>query len=135
MSEANRQCGKQPDAKSQTKVTEFTIDRSKWGRGCGDGILLSPDDGKMCCLGFYALACGVSPSSINNQGFPSDVAALPGEMDWLFRAFSDESVTPAEEQIASTNDKENLLAKDREKKIREHFATRGIKVKFTGRTK
>lgn len=48
------------------KPTQFTIKRSRWGRGTGNGSLLKPSNGLLCCLGFYALACGATESQIVN---------------------------------------------------------------------
>jgi len=48
------------------KATEFTVVRSKWFRGNHRGsMLLRPTDGRMCCMGFYALACGATEDQIS----------------------------------------------------------------------
>lgn len=43
---------------------ELVIDRSKWVRGPNGHSCLLNDDGKMCCLGFLALADGMLPEEI-----------------------------------------------------------------------
>jgi hypothetical protein len=51
---------------------DFTIKRSLWLRGEGStkSRLLRESDGKMCCLGQYALACGLSRSQIEGCEAP-----------------------------------------------------------------
>lgn len=53
----------------------FTIDRKTWlrGEGLDASRLLRPSDGKMCCLGSFALACGLSPEDIRDKAEPSQV--------------------------------------------------------------
>jgi hypothetical protein len=65
---------------------KLTIDRKKWLRGTGDSFLLSPRDGKMCCLGFYALACGLTENDIRDQLTPVGVYKQHDKRmpEWLF---------------------------------------------------
>lgn len=63
------------------KITELVIDRSKWKRGspCSQDTYLLDEDGKMCCLGFYALACGADKESIRNKSEPDGLDfEIPG---------------------------------------------------------
>lgn len=47
------------------KPKEFTIDRRKWLRGKGKEFSkLLRSNGEMCCVGFYAKACGLSDNAI-----------------------------------------------------------------------
>jgi hypothetical protein len=60
----------------------LTIERSKWRRGgtnsaeemerLGETNLLN-EKGLMCCLGFDAIACGISPAHILNKPNPAGV--------------------------------------------------------------
>lgn len=52
---------------------KLTIKRSQWLRGEGPEAsrLLRPNDGMMCCLGFYCLSRGYSPSEIVNHESPA----------------------------------------------------------------
>lgn len=50
---------------------DFVITLEDWGRG--DVYLLLEGSGKMCCLGFVSLQCGVSKRRIQNEGEPEDV--------------------------------------------------------------
>jgi len=57
-------------------LKEFTIDRSVWllpETSLEDSSLLA-DDGKMCCLGQYANACGVKDRYIKNVSSFEDLA-------------------------------------------------------------
>lgn len=51
---------------------KLVIDRSKWLQGEASvvSMLLRPQDGKMCCLGFYCLALGAPEKSINRVHTP-----------------------------------------------------------------
>lgn len=54
-------------------IQQFTIDYRRWIHGNSkfseiNSCLLREDDGKMCCLGFYALANGVRPDKILGVG-------------------------------------------------------------------
>lgn len=63
----------------------LTIVRSQWYRGHRFGsYLLRAADGKMCCLGFDAIACGLDKEMIEQIGNPYEVVvdwhdALPPE--------------------------------------------------------
>lgn len=57
-------------------LKEFTIDRSVWllpETSLEDSSLLA-DDGKMCCLGQYAKACGIKDRYIKNVSTFEDLA-------------------------------------------------------------
>ena len=53
-------------------VKSFTISRSKWLRGTNDTCLLNAE-GKMCCLGFYALACFLQEKDIFERFTPEEI--------------------------------------------------------------
>lgn len=68
-------------------LKSFTIDYKKWGRGS-----LLDANGKMCCLGFCAMAAGLGKGNIFDVGLPS---GLPDEEverfpEFLF-SYDDES--------------------------------------------
>lgn len=68
---------------------KLVIDRSIWLRGEGneDSYLLRNTDNKMCCLGIYLEACGVSRERLGGIPTPSELANLdvevPKEAEWL----------------------------------------------------
>jgi hypothetical protein len=67
-----------------TTPTKLVIDRKRWLRGEGDrtSFLLRPSDGKMCCLGFFGLACGIPASLLD--GVPAPQSVLRSEWPaWL----------------------------------------------------
>lgn len=57
-------------------MLKLIIKRSKWLRGETeeDSQLLSPNTGKMCCLGFLARQCGYTAKDIKGILTPEDVA-------------------------------------------------------------
>lgn len=68
---------KQKEKKVVKDVKSFVVDRSKWLRGEGfdDSCLLTTGN-RMCCLGFYAEACGLDRKTIRNIQSPSGVVQL-----------------------------------------------------------
>jgi len=66
-------------------MKKLIIDRSRWLRGSeGSSALLvrvMDEDPQMCCLGFHALACGLSEKEIENQPYPSSLDTYPES--WL----------------------------------------------------
>lgn len=58
---------------SELERVKVTIERSRWLRGEGstESALLREKDGKMCCLGFVAIALGRTPEQIKGQSSPT----------------------------------------------------------------
>lgn len=118
------------------KVKDYlTIDRSKWrtgkenfgSTGEGDTELLN-EDGFMCCLGFRCEQMGIPKDLLLYKGTPAsisnyDIPDLVDEQGWNL---------PFCTMAMDLND-ENMPRKDREKAIKEHFATKDIIVIFTGK--
>lgn len=118
------------------------IDRSKWRTGGdhsdnttgkGDTQLLNKQ-GFMCCLGFRCNQMGIPKKHLLQQGVPSHLADLYDIPDlisgddydgWEDTKFTDEAVR--------INDDEYITSKEREKAIKEHFATIGVIVQFKGK--
>jgi hypothetical protein len=132
------------DSAASKKVTEFTIDRSKWCRGQGSTIskLLNAETGKMCCLGFYACVIGFKPEEIAGIGSP-DVG--PPEFikawrekesaNWLFKSDSSFGVSDERSLACSDlmldNDSTSYTSEAiREEDIARTFAQNGVIVKF-----
>lgn len=118
------------------KIKEFTIDRAKWYRGKGPiTSRLLTDDGKMCCLGFFAKACGIADVDIINRSTPS-VVKLQTSEDWkkvlLDGNGMSDGMSFTAHNLMMTNDYMRSSDQDREKKIITEFAYHGITVKFVG---
>ncbi len=62
-------------------MTELVIDRAKWLRGSGDSVMRD-HDGRMCCLGFDAVAAGVSPCDIVRCTEPRDIENIDHYPDY-----------------------------------------------------
>lgn len=117
------------------KVVAFDIDRRFWGQGKDSPSLLLGEEGKMCCLGFYARACGYGEAEIYDKNMPSDLRTKE-QLDWLqdtMRVKTNAYSDTQENYLAQINDGNtkhyNSRAK-REKRIAEIFAKNGIEVSF-----
>ena len=120
-------------------VIAFNINRKKWGRGENGGWLLQYkySQGKqvprMCCLGLYARACGVSVNEIYLSAMPSKVGEkLPEQMQWTVQKRNKGRDSKAALKLADINDDEMTEDEDKEAAIIKHFAKQGITVTFTG---
>ena len=116
------------------KITELVIDRSKWKRGspsAHDTYLLD-EDGKMCCLGFYALACGADEESIRNKSEPDGLEfEIPG------LSHEDEETgnicnTDFTQSAIPINDSQYLDETKREEALIRLFKEDGRKLTFEG---
>lgn len=120
---------------------KLVIDRAKWLRGEKDaGLLLRESDGKMCCLGFLALACGLEEDQIVEVGEPHETRS-PLLPKWLCSAYDEheddgELVT---KYIDSSDAVELMKINDtvgddapREREIASVFAKHGVEVEFVG---
>jgi hypothetical protein len=114
-----------------TKRKSFTIKRSEWIRGSMNELsqLLSPDSGKMCCLGFYLRSCGMKKRDISDHTEPSDVITpLPKQAQWLSDIPGRNS--DAAKDLINVNDDDTLKWNTREAEIKELFAQQNIDVIF-----
>ena len=113
---------------------KFTIDRKRWLRGEGSdkSFLLRPSDGKMCCLGFYALACGVSEWTITGASLPRWAHTYPEHAQWLFGSRRSALCESPCETLAAINDDMFSITTEaiREEKIVAVFAQYGVEVEF-----
>lgn len=113
---------------------KLVIDRKKWGRGELFGMLLN-DAGKMCCLGFLGLACGLPENVIRDVAMPANVfgkSAKRNNDKWakmINRGGGDDSTRLAK-SLAVINDNTNTSDKQKERKITQKFKTIGVDVKF-----
>jgi hypothetical protein len=116
---------------------ELTINRSKWlrGEGVATSRLLRSSDGKMCCLGFYALACGLKEYQIREVGGPSSLLSPPDEDGKSYNYLTN---TPGQWllegvdriHLMEVNDDRNKNKQYREEEIARLFARHGVTVKF-----
>ena len=109
---------------------EVVIDRAKWHRGKGGpGSKLITFDGKMCCLGFDALACGLKHDDINLRCDPAGTGfGIPGLVDitdaplWSAedrKQFMDSEVC---REMMEINDSESTTDEEREAALIESAA-------------
>jgi len=107
---------------------KLIIDRSRWLRGESESYLFRPRDNKMCCLGFYGKACGLSEEQMSHQAFPSEVEGYMTKAPWLAKG-ADE-LRSVSDFLMLANDSKSLSESDREKKIADIFAQHGVEVEF-----
>lgn len=104
---------------------KLVIDRSKWLRGEGYSVsqLHRERDGKMCCLGFFGLACGIALERLTGCGDPQDTNARGQWPEWLFDS-------NAVGNLITANDEQRFTQSEREARISAIFAKHGVAVEF-----
>jgi hypothetical protein len=122
---------------------KLIIDRKTWLRGEGNekSALLRECDGKMCCLGVFALAIGLSAERISNVESPEMVPVAGAEsVASLWKKFNPVSgfifnggeASVVCRDLMCTNDDQSMYDVDREEKIAKLFAKGGVEVEFIG---
>jgi hypothetical protein len=120
----------------------FTIQRSQWLRGASHSYLYRPTDGKMCCLGFFGKACGLTYGSLSSRKTPASVSGkdpfgiqgkfllelsyplFPSSLGYNYHD------TPAADTLMKVNDEYDANDNWREAEIIRLFALQGIQVTF-----
>lgn len=113
------------------------IDRAKWrtggyhenSTGIGATKLLSPE-GFMCCLGFRCNQLGIPKKYLLDIANPRQLSD-----DWEIPDLIIEGIATDFTETAVIINDEHMTTKVRERKIKEHFATKKIKVVFYGKYK
>lgn len=110
------------------------IERKFWGRGESGGSLLGirPDNkGRMCCLGFYAKACGISRTEYENRAMPDEVTpnGVRKVRAWGL-LLNNPKIT---QRLAAINDSINSNDLHKETRIKAVFSKLGVKVRFVGK--
>ncbi len=116
------------------KIKELVIDRSKWKRGSPNAhdTYLLDDDGKMCCLGFYALACGADEESILNRGEPDGLEfEIPG-LSYGYEETGGIRNTSFTAMAIPINDRKTMGEAEREEVLIRLFKEDGIDLTFEG---
>lgn len=105
------------------------VDRSKWHRGKGSGgsRLLINDPyypqykGKMCCLGFGALAAGMAPQTIENSATPSSCVQIGPESKVFPKAYTHQ----IEGLLTKVNDSTGFSSEAFREDLLRHIGTMG----------
>jgi hypothetical protein len=113
---------------------KLTIDRKRWLRGDRDSALLRPD-GKMCCLGFLGLACGLTTADIYDIASPASVLNREKFPEFLFKPDAQSEAiymfnSGIAKQLMNINDLLELTDSEREAQLRDIFDLHGIEVEF-----
>ena len=126
---------------------KLIIDRKQWRRGPqtpetvnNDPTALLCKDGTKCCLGFYALQCGLSEEAIRGAGEPVEVEGFSDSRDWekLIETYEEDDgsfsaykITALASDAIDINDS-NIPEQVREDLLTKRFAAEGIEVEFHG---
>lgn len=116
------------------------IDRSKWRTGgespskTGKGYTqLLNKQGFMCCLGFRCNQMGIPKKDLLGNHIPEHLKGLYDIPDLIEEDEGKWSDTAFTQEAININDDESITSTEREKSIKEHFATIGVTVKFVGK--
>lgn len=108
------------------------IDRATWLRGEGPykSSLLRAADGKMCCLGFAALACGIDKSYIIDYDAPCRfMGKWPTE---VFKLMEFSFLAATVHRLMSTNDSVDIDDDAREAELIALAPAAGFEFEFVG---
>jgi len=110
---------------------KLTIDRTNWLRGEGvqESYLLRATDGKRCCIGFLAQACGIPDSKLSDTRSLYKLALDSGTKLHINDSFLSE-FDPRIEDAYLINDTEVYEEKAREEKIAGLLGQLGVTVTF-----
>lgn len=116
---------------------KLIIDRKQWlhGEGCDDDTskLLREEDGKKCCIGFYALASGHSTDDIINLPCPWDVKNWKGFGNNKITARDYGPIYKIYRMLMVRNDSVFPSDEEREEQIKQLFLELdGTEVEFIG---
>jgi hypothetical protein len=130
---------------------KLEINRKEWRRGPQDVAVAVSDptallckDGTKCCLGFYALQCGLEENRIKGQGEPGELSFdlneknLPENMEKLVKFVDNDEygMSQGNTQLSldamDINDKRFTTEAEREQKLINLFAKYGVEVVFYG---
>ncbi len=123
-------------------VKKFEISRNVWLRGDDNPAYRYRErDGKMCCLGIYLQACGLSAENLSGRHQPADVKdkILTGcerrkqDFSWLFKQpgnTHDGKGSKRVMDLVEANDSALTDGPSRESQVENLFAEEGIEVTF-----
>jgi hypothetical protein len=113
---------------------KLIIDRERWlrGEGADESYLLRSRDSKMCCLGFFGLACNLTENQIINECMPNafSLSQVSWNQDWLFDQNNRRALSQETKSLLIINDTVNLNSDERERRIKEIFARHNVEVEF-----
>lgn len=114
-------------------MTKLTIVRNEWFRGLGGLVstLCRRDDGRKCCLGFYALQAGYTLDEIGGNRTPGQLHRSTKKDLFNSGLVNEETFsTPVADALMMINDDMTITDKVREQRLTEKFASIGVEVEF-----
>lgn len=116
--------------KTFNDAKKFTVERSSWFRGKGSlKSKLMNRSGNKCCLGFYALECGLNEENIKGAPGPADVAIEGAKWSSFLLSFR-RNTSPVCMRLMQINDDEFITDEKREKELKKVFENCGVAVRF-----
>lgn len=117
---------------------KFTVDRRTWLRGRpGRGLLLNPDNGRKCILGFgVQQLCGFTDGQIAFVESPDhisddeDAEAKLKTIGFVMERVHGTDCTPRINEVMEVNDSPDYTEEGREQRLKEIFAGLDIEVEF-----
>jgi hypothetical protein len=107
---------------------KLVINRKQWLRGegaCFSRLLRGPD-GKMCCVGCYAIALGAKPADIMGLDMIDELPSICP--DWGYTRYGNNDIN----NLYANNDSVNISEERREAVIKKIFARHDVEVEFVG---
>jgi len=117
--------------KAPGKLKSLIIDRRRWLRGCGTGVL-QDESGMRCCLGFASLKLGAKEKDIIGKDLPENldsafIRRCRTNNSWLISLAENHVIIFRATHI---NDDISISDSEREVSLKEIFASRGCKLIF-----
>ena len=115
-----------------------TVIRDWWLRGGSyeGSSLLSAKTGKMCCLGFWGLGCGVDPQKLVGSYSPSDLGEQDRNLFGLGFQIEDEfNANRLCMLMMETNDDPDITDEEREEMLIKLFTKAGHEIEFVDQEK
>ena len=111
---------------------DLVIDRITWLRGDdGQSMLYRRHDSKMCCMGSYGVACGLTTEQMAGHFYLSGGSTRIACDSRLFEHPAEENRAQSlQRQLAAANDDAKLSGPEREERITDLFAMMDVAVTF-----
>lgn len=118
-----------------SKLTTFTVYRDSWLRGPMKTSTLLNYEGGKCCMGFLALACGISHQQLIGRRIFSalrepDTSKLPLELRPAESKYASATYESSEAKIIYGINDADISEDEREFQLKERLKALGINVVF-----
>ncbi len=122
-------------------MIKVTVHESNWYRGRGGDesrLLLAGSynndshEGKMCCIGFLARACGVEDQEMLDVPATDGLDNVPEGMGWMVEYGSEGECMSSDEanRIYAMNDRDDISDVERKSELKRLLAAHGVDMEF-----